>query len=152
MRHQRLTRSLTTTAILVLSCGLLADSLAAQGSGGPLNPFSGNGRIDPEPAGKDTDGPVPRLPDGTPNLGRTEIGKGVWLPFANPEVNYSEILVDPPKLQGIPYQPWARALQQYRDKVTLQREEPGGFCIPPAGPMVNIRVQTRSQPDSRSRT
>jgi hypothetical protein len=88
-------RSLTATAILILSCGLLADSLAAQGT-------SGNGRRDPEP-GVGPGGPVPRLPDGTPNLGRTEIGKGVWLRTATR--NYLELLVDPPKSQGIPFRP-----------------------------------------------
>src|SRR5207249_4260203 len=43
------------------------------------------------------------------------------------------ILVDPPKSQGIPFQPWAKALQEYRHKVTSESEDPASFCIPLAG-------------------
>ncbi len=121
MKDHWSTRSLTTTAIFLLSCCLLASALAAQGPAGL-----------PEPGGPDPGGPVPRLPDGTPNLGRTEIGKGVWLIRSVP--NYSEILIDPPKSEGLPFQPWARALQQHRDKVTFGKEDPEAFCIPPPLP------------------
>ena len=103
-------RSLTATAILILSCGPMEQLLAAQGKGAE-------------------DGPVPRLPDGTPSLGRTGVGNSIWLSGASR--NYGEILIDPPKSQGIPFQPWARALQEYRDKVAFAREDPEGFCIPP---------------------
>lgn len=127
MKHHWIRRSVKTTAILILSCGLLPDPLAAQGTG----PDGARVR---EAGGKDTDGPVPRLPDGTPSLGRTEIGKGVWLPALVPNYSYEEILIDPQKSQGIPYQPWARALQQYRRNVALGAEAPHGFCIPRGGP------------------
>jgi hypothetical protein len=119
----------------MLSCGLLASDLAAQGTGGPLIRFSGDGGAVPQPGG-DPGGPVPRLPDGTPNLGRTEIGKGVWLSreLVRAGVSYSDLLVDPPKSQGIPYLPWARALKQYNSNVALNAESPQGFCIPHPGP------------------
>ena len=93
-RISRITKSLTTTAIFIVSCVLLADSLAAQGAGQPQIRFNGDGGPVPQPGG-DPGGPPPRLPDGTPNLGRTEIGKGVWPRSLAP--NYSEILVDPPR-------------------------------------------------------
>ena len=131
MKHHGIATSLTTTAILILTCCLPADSLAAQGTGGSQIPLDQAGRILPQPGGRDSAGPAPRLPDGTPNLGRTGTGKGAWL---NKSTRYSEGLVDPPKSQGIPFQPWARALQQYRDKVTLGKEDPEAFCIPPPTP------------------
>ena len=116
------TRSLTMTAILIVSSGLLAQSLRAQGSG------AGDAAVR-QPAVK-ADATVPRLPDGTPNLGRTVAGKGIW---ANPlgTLDYAEVLMDPPKSQGIPSQPWAKALQQYRGEVMFERDDPQGFCIPP---------------------
>ena len=129
-------RVMTATGMLILSCCLLAHSLAAQGTG----PDGGRAR---ERGGKDTDRPVPRLPDGTPNLGRTEVGKGIWLLYQG-SMNYSDILVDPPKSQGIPYQRWAKALQQYRDKVTSLRELPVGLCIPLAG--LNIYTEGGQHP------
>lgn len=50
--------------------------------------------------------------------------------------------MDPPQSEGIPFQPWAKALQLYRDKVTFAKEDPQGFCIPPGGP----RLQTTMFP------
>lgn len=108
-----MTRSRTATAILILSFGLQAQSLAAQGT-----------------VRKDADGPVPRMADGTPNLGRTVAGKGMWSNSGGSR-DYADILIQPPKSQGIPFQPWARALQQYREEVTSEREDPQAFCIPP---------------------
>src|SRR5207247_11420815 len=119
MRHW-ITRSLRTSAILTFSFCLTARSLAAQAVDESRLRHSGDGGRVPEPGGKDAGGPAPRLADGTPNLGRTEIGKGAWLPKLY--TDYSAILVDPPKSQGIPFQPWAKALQEYRHKVTSESE------------------------------
>ena len=115
MKQHWIAGSLSTAAILMLSGGLLAQSLAAQGT---------------PPGGKQVDGPVPRLRDGTPSLGRTAVGTGIWTNAAGSQ-NYADILIDPPKSQGIPFQPWARALQQYREEVTSEQEDPQAFCVPP---------------------
>ena len=132
MRRHWITRSLKTSAILTFSFCLTARSLATQAVDESRLRHSGDGGRVPEPGGKDAGGPAPRLADGTPNLGRTEIGKGAWLPKLY--TDYSAILVDPPKSQGIPFQPWAKALQEYRHKVTSESEDPASFCIPLAGP------------------
>jgi hypothetical protein len=73
--------------------------------------------------------PTPRLPDGKPNFGITEVNKGFW--DLHQHSDHSEILVDPQ--EGIPYQPWAKALREYRSK-TLSKDDPEGFCLPPGGP------------------
>ena len=134
MKHYWITRLLAIAAISIPWLVLQTCPLTAQGTGGL--PERG-GRFDPN-ARRTPGPPAPRLADGTPNLGRTEIGKGAWLP--GQVRNYLEILVDPPKSQGIPFQPWARALQQYRDKVTMAKEDPQGFCIPPGGPRLHTTM------------
>ena len=130
-------RSLTTATIVVLSCCLQAHSVAAQAVDESSLRFSADGGKVPAPGGKDSGGPAPRLSDGTPNLGRTEIGKGVWLP--KEFTNFLDVLVDPPKAQGIPFQPWAKALREYRFNVTAASEEPGSFCLPVPGPQPFMR-------------
>ena len=137
MKHHWIKRSLITATVVIVSSLLLVSSLAAQGTGGL--PERG-GRFDPKASidRRNSGPPTPRLPDGTPFLGRTEIGKGAWLP--GQVRNYAEILADPPQSQGIPFQPWAKALQTYRDKVTFAREDPQGFCIPPGGPRLHTTM------------
>jgi hypothetical protein len=137
MKRHWNTRSLATAAIVVLSCCLRAHSLAAQGIDESSIRFSGDGGKVPAPGGKESGGPVPRLPDGTPNLGRIEVGKGAWLP--KEFTSYLDILVDPPKTQGIPFQPWAKALREYRYNVTSDSEEPGSFCLPLPAPQPYMR-------------
>ena len=112
MKHHGLVRSLIIMMIIILSSFLPGSSLAAQGTGGL--PERG-GRFDRNAAAKRESPPPPRLPDGTPSLGRTDVGKGAWLP--GQVRNYAELLIDPPVSQGIPFQPWAQALQYYRDIV-----------------------------------
>ena len=71
---------------------------------------------------------VPRLPDGTPNLGRTVVGKGVW---RNPlgSLDYAAVLVRSAQSpQGIPSQPWAKVLQQYRGVVMSSEMTLRGFA------------------------
>ena len=77
MKRYWAARSLTSAGILIFSCCLMAHSLAAQGVDESRIRFSGDGGKVPEPGGKDSGGPVPRLADGTPNLGRTETRGGV---------------------------------------------------------------------------
>ena len=115
------------TAMTLLSClFLLASTAAAQEIGGfilkkdqPDRYFTDR----PSP-------PTPRMPDGHVNFGRTEPGKGNWWP--RQIVNYEWVLSDPK--DGIPYQPWARAMREYREKINLQADDPEGFCLPPGGP------------------
>jgi hypothetical protein len=74
--------------------------------------------------------PVPRLPDGTPNLGWVDPAhKGVWK--TERIRDYTAQLIER-KEEGIPYQPWAKALFEYRTK-TQQKDDPEGFCLPPGG-------------------
>jgi hypothetical protein len=72
--------------------------------------------------------PAPRLPDGTPNLGRVDPTKGYWAPIQYRD--YAAVLVD---LKEIPYQPWAKALADQR-LANDSRDDPQGYCLPPAGP------------------
>jgi hypothetical protein len=72
---------------------------------------------------------VPRLADGRPNLGPPDFGEGLWLPAAN--WAEEEKVVEPEA--GIPYQPWARALMEFR-ATTLASQTPSGFCLPPGRP------------------
>ena len=131
MRNHSITKSLASAAVLIFFCGLV-QPLKGQAVDESQIRFSGDGGRVPAPGGRDSGGPAPRLSDGTPNLGRTQIGKGAWIPTT--VLDYSQILIDPPKSQGIPFQPWAKALQEYRHKVTNESEDPGSFCIPLSGP------------------
>src|SRR5499433_407283 len=72
--------------------------------------------------------PTPRRADGTVNLGSTEPNKGFF--SGRQHWGYEEVLKDPK--QGIPYQPWAKALREFRQG-TLSKYDPEGFCLPPGG-------------------
>ena len=75
--------------------------------------------------------PAPRLPDGTPNLSWADPApKGVWRTTAHRD--FANELIER-KEEGIPFQPWAKALYEYRLK-TLQKDDPEGFCLPTSGP------------------
>jgi hypothetical protein len=71
--------------------------------------------------------PTPRLADGTPNLGPIEPNKGYWVPKQYQD--YVAVLKD---TKEIPYQPWAKALSDYR-KSTASKYDPQGYCLPPVG-------------------
>lgn len=74
---------------------------------------------------------LPRLPDGKPNLGWVDPAhKGVWR--TTQHRNFANELVDR-KEEGIPFQPWAKALYDYRAK-TEWKDDPEGFCLPTSGP------------------
>jgi hypothetical protein len=75
--------------------------------------------------------PVPRLSDGTPNLGWVDPAhKGAWK--SGRHRDFAMELIER-KEEGIPFQPWAKALYEYRIKTEL-KDDPEGFCLPPGGP------------------
>src|SRR6266850_8122149 len=69
--------------------------------------------------------PAPRWPDGRMNLGSTTDKKGYW------EVRPG--LGGAPRAADVPFQPWARALYQYRQSRT-DLYPPLVMCKPGAGP------------------
>lgn len=80
--------------------------------------------------------PVPRLSDGTPNLSWSDPERqGVWTPVRR-RGNDQDLLVDR-KNEGIPFQPWAKAIYEYRIK-TEQKDDPEGLCLPPSGPLATL--------------
>ena len=75
--------------------------------------------------------PVPRLADGSPNLGWADPAeKGVWR--TTQHRNFANELIER-KEEGLPFQPWAKALYDYRAK-TEWKDDPEGFCLPTSGP------------------
>ena len=69
--------------------------------------------------------PAPRLPDGHVNLGSAPGKKGYW------EVRPG--LGGFPRANMVPFQPWARAVYQYR-RSTNAKDSPLVACKPAAGP------------------
>jgi hypothetical protein len=68
--------------------------------------------------------PLPRLPDGTMNLGITSADKGVWLPRDRTDLGRRSTLAP---VETIPFQPWAKALYEDRQVHEL---EPHTRCHP----------------------
>jgi len=77
----------------------------------------------------DPNGPTPRLPDGTPNLGAGEDGLGMWGRGPGPMVAGA----DYPPPDEVPFKSWSRALYDYR-QATLAKDDPHVRCAPPGGP------------------
>jgi hypothetical protein len=122
MRHHGIPRSLSVAAILALM-SLAAPSAADPGQGGGGGGRGGGAAAKPAP-------PVPRMPDGTPSFSWVdEANKGVWR--TGQHRDFAMELVD--KAAGIPFQPWSKALYDYRIK-TEQKDDPEGFCLPGGGP------------------
>ena len=67
---------------------------------------------------------VPRLADGTVNLGITATDKGVWIPRDRTDLGRRSTLA---LVDTIPFQPWARALWDYRQ---IDELEPHSRCHP----------------------
>lgn len=105
--------------VLTLSMTSLTAALAL--SQAPQGARGGQGA----PAAASTDSPVPRWPDGHPNLGATAKFKGFW--EARPGLGTA------PRAADIPMQPWARALSQYRTAKT-DLYPPQINCKPGGGP------------------
>ncbi len=81
--------------------------------------------------------PAPRFPDGRINIGPLPGQSGVWLPAAAgltraDSPNANGVLQNPtnPKVSDVPFQPWARALYDYRQ---LNEFEPHTRCKPSGG-------------------
>lgn len=85
--------------------------------------------------------PTPHLPDGRVNLGPLPGEKGVWEGNAgatlatnvkgldNPRMNLPTNL----KIADVPFQPWARAVYNYRQSTTT-KDDPHVRCKPSGGP------------------
>jgi len=70
------------------------------------------------------EGPTPRLPDGTVDLG----GDGIWsLPWIT---DFGAELVG---REDVPFLPWTQAMFDY-NAATKVAYDPQGFCLPPGGP------------------
>ena len=95
--------------------------------------------------------PTPHWPDGRVNLGPEPGGKGHWntgvgnLSEADVKMD-GAFLVNRADLDKVaPFQPWAKALVQYRLD-TLGKDDPHPRCIPPAGPrQFNTPVRPRDR-------
>lgn len=73
--------------------------------------------------------PIPRLSDGKPNLAWVDAAyKGTWHSGNHQDVTKD---VKEPK-DGIPFQPWAKALYDYRNR-TDQKDDPNNYCLPGGG-------------------
>jgi hypothetical protein len=72
--------------------------------------------------------PAPRLPDGRPDL------SGVW---AAPGGRYVQNVAADLKPDGVPYQPWAKALADARADGSRERENPSTNCLPTGVPRIN---------------
>ena len=113
MRMQMVQRARVAVATLLVS-GLIGPSLVAQGRQ-----------------------EAPHLPDGTPNLGSTAPGNGVWVRKPSPRaprvsnMGAHPYLVEPN--DGIPYQRWAKARAAYNQSV-VDKYDPAGNCLPPGVP------------------
>ena len=97
--------------------------------------------------------PAPRLPDGTPNLGRVRGEKGVWdIPFVTNmaarvvSVGGSPAAAPETTVSGwwgprggsatephIPFMPWSAALYDY-NSANESKYDPESSCLPPGGP------------------
>ena len=73
--------------------------------------------------------PIPRFPDGTPNLSWVDPSqKGYWRSEMHWE--YGREQIDPKaREEGLPYQPWAKALHDFRMK-TESKNDPEVFFHP----------------------
>jgi len=131
---------------VVLAFAALPTSPSAQATAtqAPAQPAAGQGRG--RGAGAPAR-PTPRLPDGRPNFGPVRGELGVWLPgagtFADPDTprrggpfpggfadGAAPGAPKKPKLSEVPFQPWARALYDYRQQTQF---EPHTRCKPSGG-------------------
>jgi hypothetical protein len=87
-------------------------------------------------------GPTPRWPDGHVNLGTFPGEKGHWIRQGRAQLasNPESIIAAGPgglstnlKMTDVPFQPWARALYEYR-QANFERDAPHSRCKPSPGP------------------
>ena len=130
MRDHRISRWTlgATVALLTAVSGVpsLPGQTPAQSSGGESSKNGQQARPVP---------PVPRLSDGSPSFGWVDPAyKGVWKPVRLRD--YADLLIER-KAEGLPFQPWAKALYEYRIK-TEQKDDPEGLCLPPGGTLATV--------------
>src|SRR5213592_4665475 len=87
--------------------------------------------------------PAPHWPDGRLNLGAPEGEKGLWAPAGIVQVSVNPTSVNRAgatthlpnniKIEDVPFQPWARALHEAREKA-FESDEPHTRCKPSGGP------------------
>jgi hypothetical protein len=80
--------------------------------------------------------PTPRWPDGRVNLGTVPGEKGHWIRTRRElviDANTTNTLPTDLKVEDIPFQPWAKALFEYR-RTKDDRDSPHARCKPDAGP------------------
>jgi hypothetical protein len=97
-----------------------------------------------KPAPKSAHEPAPRWPDGRVRLGPAPGKKGYWgsasastlvdITRGNIPTNKDGLLLNLSDAGRVaPFQPWAQALYEYRQR-TLLRDDPSERCLPPGGP------------------
>jgi hypothetical protein len=100
-------------------------------------PAAGQNRQQPAPAR-----PAPRWPDGRINLGTFPGEKGHWIRQGRGQLatNTDSVIAAGNgglqtnlKLADVPFQPWARALYEFR-QANFERDSPHSRCKPDAGP------------------
>ena len=123
---------------------VLVSGLAAAQTRAASQDTSGESAAVPEP--------TPRLPDGTPNLGRVAGEKGVWgVPYiTNMAARVIRVGDTPVSATGaqsggrgtrggtasephIPFMPWSAAVYDY-NSANASKYDPEGYCLPPGGP------------------
>src|SRR5438552_12273356 len=80
--------------------------------------------------------PTPRWPDGRVNLATAPGEKGHWIRTRRElvvDANTTNTLATDLKVENIPFQPWAKALFEYR-RTKDDRDSPHARCKPDAGP------------------
>ena len=108
--------------VFAVAVALAASVAAQEGRGGGAAPGGRGGAAAAQPV---PDAPAPRGADGRVQLGSSKAAKGYW------EVRPG--LGGNPRAADVPFQPWARALQQYRgSRVDLY--PPSVHCKPTSGP------------------
>jgi hypothetical protein len=110
----------------------------AGGAGGNAQRGGGGGQRGPAAPPR----PTPRMPDGRVNLGAPAGEVGLWAPAGivqlsvNPtSVNRAGPTTHLPsniKVEDVPFQDWARALHDYREKA-FESDEPHSRCKPSGG-------------------
>lgn len=87
---------------------------------------------------------TPRWPDGHPRLGPADGERGYWADpnpsglyestAGNIRMNVDGLLANIADAGKVaPFQPWAKALYEYRQR-NLLKDDPMAFCLPPGGP------------------
>lgn len=149
LNHFRIPKAVLPAAAILLAAGpqLLAQFPpppgGAAGGGIDLN----SGRIDTGRAGRrgrrarGPSRPTPHFSDGRVNLGPLPGEKGVWEGNAGSTLATNPRGIDNPlmnlpsnlKIADVPFQPWARALYNYR-QATTTKDDPHTKCKPSGGP------------------